>query len=73
MGFSRKSHMDIEKLELRLKEISGGKTLDRYKDIPDFSAFKEKINKVLLWIDTYGYAPASSLFFIGRKQALEIS
>jgi len=43
------------------------KALDRYKDIPDFSTFKEKIDKVLLWIDTYGYAPASSLFFIGRK------
>lgn len=59
--------MDLDRLGKRLKEISGKKVLDQYKDIPDLSAFKEKIDKVLLWIDTYGYAPASSLFFIGRK------
>jgi len=36
--------MDLEKLELHLKEISVGKALDQYKDIPDFSAFKEKVD-----------------------------
>ena len=59
--------MDLDRLGKRLKEISGKKVLDQYKDIPDLSAFKEKVDEVLQWIDTYGYAPASSLFFIGRK------
>jgi len=59
--------MDLDRLGKRLKEISGKKVLDQYKDIPDLSAFKEKVDEVLRWIDTYGYAPASSLFFIGRK------
>ncbi|MDP8315478.1 MAG: hypothetical protein RAP70_10475 [Candidatus Celaenobacter antarcticus] len=43
------------------------KALDRYKDIPDSSAFGKKVDEVLKWIKTYGYASASSLFFIGRK------
>ena len=31
------------------------KALDRYKDIPDFSAFGKKVDEVLKWIETYGY------------------
>ncbi len=44
-----------------------GKALGRYKDIQDFQKFAGEIDEVIQWIDTYGYAPASSLFFIGRK------
>ena len=44
-----------------------GKALGRYKDIPNFSTFEEKIDELLKWIETNGYAPASSLFFIGTK------
>ena len=43
------------------------KALDRYKDIPEFKSYLGKIDELIDWIETYGYAPASSLFFIGRK------
>lgn len=55
--------MDLEKLEIRLKEISGGKTLNQYKDIPYFQKFTGKIDEVIQWIDTYDYAPKSPLFY----------
>lgn len=41
--------------------------LDRYKDIPEFENYSGKVDELVDWIETYGYAPASSLFFIGRK------
>jgi len=50
----------------KMKE-SIGKALGRYKDIPDFQKYTGKVDEVLQWIDKYGYAPASSLFFIGEK------
>ena len=43
------------------------KALDRYKDIPEFENYLGKVDELIDWIETYGYAPASSLFFIGRK------
>lgn len=41
--------------------------LNRYEDLPNYADFQSKIYDLFLWIDTYGYAPARSLFFIGRK------
>ena len=43
------------------------KALDRYKDIPEFENYSGKIDELNVWIETHGYAPASSLFFIGKK------
>lgn len=52
-----------------IKNMKAGirKALGRYKNLPDYSAFQNKIDELFSWIDTYGYAPASSLFFIGKK------
>ncbi len=41
--------------------------LNRYKEIPEFESYTRKIDELIDWIETYGYAPASSLFFIGKK------
>jgi len=43
------------------------KALDRYKKIPEFENYSGTIDELIDWIETFGYAPASSLFFIGRK------
>ena len=43
------------------------KALDRYKDIPGFDEYQGKVDELIEWLETYGYAPASSLFFIGEK------
>lgn len=43
------------------------KALERYKTIPNFDTYQEKIDELIKWIETYGYAPASSMFFIGKK------
>lgn len=48
-------------------KASINKALDRYKEIPEFENYKGKVNELIDWIETCGYAPASSLFFIGRK------
>ncbi len=43
------------------------KALDRYKEIPEFENYTGKVDELIDWIETHGYAPASSLFFIGEK------
>lgn len=44
-----------------------GQAMKRHKDLPDFSRFQTKFDDFFSWLDEHGYAPASSLFFIGRK------
>ncbi len=44
-----------------------GQVATRYEKLPDFSEFKSKFDDFFSWLDEHGYAPASSLFFIGRK------
>jgi len=41
--------------------------MKRYEDLPDFSKFQTKFDDFFSWLDEHGYAPASSLFFIGKK------
>lgn len=43
------------------------KAMDHYKDNPSFDTYRQKFVDLIEWIETYGYASASSLFFIGRK------